>query len=130
MVVVRTGSRLCPVKILLRYMARAGILCVDPRFIFHPIVKTKHGKKLRESGALSYTRFCECFKEKLESLGIPAGCYGLHSLQAGGATVAANGGIPDRLFKRHGHWKSDSAKDSYVEDSLGSRLSVSSSLDL
>ena len=49
---------------------------------------------------------------------------GTHSLRSGGATVAANAGIPDRLFKRHGRWSSDSAKDGYVKDSLFSRLSV------
>lgn len=128
-VVARAASKLCPVSMLQNYMARAGILNEDPHFIFRPI-KSKHGEKLRESGSLSYTRLRECFKEKLESLGFPAGSCGLHSLRAGGATAAANGGIPDRLFKRHGRWKSDSAKDGYVEDSLESRLSVSSSLGL
>ena len=129
-VVARTSSKLCPVNILQRYMAYAGIQTGDTRFIFQPIVKLKHGEKLRESGSLSYTRLQECFKGKLESLGFPAECYGLHSLRAGGATAAANGGVPDRLFKRHGRWKSDSAKDGYVEDSLHARLSVSSNLGL
>ena len=129
-VVARTSSKLCPVNILQRYMAYAGIQTGDTRFIFRPIVKLKHGEKLRESGSLSYTRLRECFKGKLESLGFPAECYGLHSLRAGGATAAANGGVPDRLFKRHGRWKSDSAKDGYVEDSLHARLSVSSNLGL
>ena len=35
----------------------------------------------------------------------------MHSLRAGGATAAANAGVPDRLFKRHGRWKSESAKE-------------------
>ena len=26
-------------------------------------------------------------------------------------------GAPDRLFKRHGRWASESAKDGYVQDS-------------
>ena len=77
-------------------------------FHFYIIVKSKCREKLRESGSLSYARL---FKEKLESLGFPAESYGLHSLRAGGATAVANRGIPDRLFKRHGRWKSDSAKD-------------------
>ena len=33
--------------------------------------------------------------------------FGLQSLRAGSATAAANNGVPDRLFKRHGYWKSD-----------------------
>ena len=73
-VVARTCSKLCPVSILQKYMAFAGIHSEDPCFIFRPIVKSKHGEKLRESGSLSYTRLRECFKGKLESLGFPADC--------------------------------------------------------
>ena len=28
----------------------------------------------------------------------------------GGASTAANAGVPDRLFKKHGRWKSENAK--------------------
>lgn len=41
--------------------------------------------------------------------------YGLHSLRADGATVCANSGIPDRLFKRHGRCASETAKDGYIK---------------
>ena len=53
-----------------------------------------------------------------------------HSLRGGGATAAANAGVPDRLFKRHCRWASESAKDGYVQDSLSSRLSVSKPLGI
>ena len=56
--------------------------------------------------------------------------YGLHSLRSGGASAVANAGISDRLFKRHGRWKSDRAKDGYVKDNIISLLSVSRSLGL
>ena len=55
---------------------------------------------------------------------------GTHSLRSGGATAAANAGIPDRLFKRHSRWSSESAKDGNVKDSLSSRLSVTQALGL
>ena len=71
--VARAASKLCSVSIQQNYVASAGILNEDQCFIFRPIVKSKHRQKLRESGSLSNTRFCECFKEKLESLGFPAG---------------------------------------------------------
>ena len=51
--------------------------------------------------------------------------YGLHGLRAGGASAAANHGVPDRLFKRHGRWRSENAKDGYVRDELNERLKVS-----
>ena len=38
--------------------------------------------------------------------------------------------IPQRLLKMHGRWKSDSAKDMYVEESLESRLQVTKCLGL
>ena len=56
--------------------------------------------------------------------------FGLHSLRAGGATPAANAGVPDRLFKRHRRWRSDNAKDGYIDDSAERRLSVSKSIGL
>ena len=65
---------------------------------------------------------------KIAQMGWDPKLYGMHSLRAGGATAAANAGVPDRLFKRHGRWKSESAKDGYVKDSLESRLTVSKSL--
>jgi hypothetical protein len=66
----------------------------------------------------------EAFKDIVPDIS----AIGTHSLRSGGATAAANAGIPDRLFKRHGRWSSDSAKDGYVKDSLFSRLSVSKAL--
>ena len=36
-------------------------------------------------------------------------------------TPATNAGLPDRLFKRHGRWASEVAKNGNVQDSLSSR---------
>jgi len=46
----------------------------------------------------------------------------------GGATAAAVARVPDRAFKRHGCWKSENAKDGYIEDSLEQQLSVTQNL--
>jgi len=54
---------------------------------------------------------------------------GLHSLRYGGITGAvrnSRNSIPERL----GSWKSDSAKDMYVEESLENRLRVTKYLGL
>ena len=50
--------------------------------------------------------------------------------RGGGASAAANSGVPDRVFQRHARWKSASAKDGYVTDSTDVKLSVSRSLGL
>ena len=42
--------------------------------------------------------------------------YGNHSFRSGGATTAANSGVDERVFQRHGRWKSVSAKDGYVKE--------------
>ena len=36
---------------------------------------------------------------------------GTHSMIAGGATLAANAGVPERQLQRHGRWKSTTAKE-------------------
>uniref|UniRef100_K1QMW3 Integrase/recombinase xerD-like protein n=1 Tax=Magallana gigas TaxID=29159 RepID=K1QMW3_MAGGI len=55
---------------------------------------------------------------------------GIHSLRSGGATVAASSNVDDRCLKRHGRWKTDSAKDGYIVDSIEKRMLVSKSLNL
>ena len=73
----------------------------------------------------------ELVLEKLSALGLDTKQFGLHSLRSGGgASAAANAGVPDRMFKRHGRWRSENAKDGYVKDSLEERLSVSQRLGL
>ena len=66
-------------------------------------------------------------KEKIQEIGLDAQKYGLHSLWAGGVT---NGGVPNRKSKSHSHWKSETAKDGYVKDSVDKRLLVSKSLGI
>ena len=39
-----------------------------------------------------------------------------------GASAAAAVGVPDRLFKKHGRWRSDTAKDGYVKESLDNMM--------
>ena len=48
----------------------------------------------------------------------------LHSLRSGGAPAAANAGVPDRYFKHHRRWRSESAKDGYIQDKIKERQSV------
>ena len=52
------------------------------------------------------------------------------SLRSGGATAAANAGVNDRCWKRHGRWKSAASKDGYAADSLERRLDFSKSLGM
>ena len=51
-------------------------------------------------------------------------------MRSGGASAAANLGVKGRLFKKHGRWKSDKGKGSYVDEDIESKLSVSRNLVL
>ena len=79
---------------------------------------------------MSYSQVRELVLSQFKEIQLDVRKYGLHSLRAGGATAAANRGVPNKLFKRHGRWKSETTKDRYVQDSMSSRLSVSRSLGL
>ena len=129
-IIARTGNLTCPVAMIESYLSKTGTRLKDQRFLFRPICRTHKMEKLRDSGSISYTCLRELFKKKLKDLGYNSDEFGLHSLRAGGATAAANRGVPDRLFKRHGRWKSDAAKDGYVEDSLDHRLEVTKQIGL
>ena len=84
---------------------------------------------LRSTG-IAYIRGRKVVLDAFSQLGFPSRLFGLHSRRSGGATAAANAGINDRLFKRHGRLRSDKAKDGYVKDNLDLLLSVSKSLEL
>ena len=80
---------------------------------------------LTNTGHISYTRARELLLEALESVGLNKKLFGLHSLRSGGFTAAAAAGVQGRLFKKHGRWKSEKAKDGYIKENLIQRLSVS-----
>ena len=72
----------------------------------------------------------ELLLEKISQLGMDPQLFGMHKIRAGGAMAVAYAGVPDRLFKRHGRWRSESAKDSYVNNSVEKWLSVSRNLGI
>lgn len=130
-VIAKTYSKLCPVCNLERYIVLAGLISGTDQYIFRSITKTSSGHTLRDDNKpLSYTRMRELFLQVFTPFVPDISKYGLHSLRAGGATSAANLTVSDRIFKRHGRWKSENAKDGYVKDSLEERLLVSRNLGI
>ena len=121
----------CPVKLLKTYLAHFSIPSSSRDLIFRPISRGKNSFKLvSQDRPISYTTIREAFREDLRSVGVDPSSFGFHSLRSGGATSTANNGVSDRVFQRHGRWKSVQAKDTYVDDDLDQRLSVSKSLGL
>lgn len=126
----QTNTDLCPLINLKLYLSKANIDDHSQDFIFRQVsfCKSSSTYKLRNSGPLSYTRAREILLDKLESIGLDKSRFGLHSLRSGGATFAANMGVVDRIFKKHGRWASENAKDGYVRENVKEKLSVSQNL--
>ena len=132
-VVISEGSTsACPYKMLKRYLLLADASTDNDFYLFRPINTSKGISKLiQQNRKLSYTRAREVVISRFKE--VSGGFFiniGLHSLRSGGATAAANSSVNERCWKRHGRWKSESAKDGYVSDSLTKRLEVTTTLGL
>ena len=130
-VIAQSGGRVCPVSLLKTYLSKLDIDPLSSEFIFRPLVKTKSSYKLvQKDKPISYTTFRDQLAKSLQNVVPDPSVYGTHSFRSGGASRAANSGVSDRVFQRHGRWKSVAAKDGYVKDDISSRLQVSKSLGL
>lgn len=130
-VISKTGNVTCPVDMLKRYLSLANIPSDSSEHIFRPLTfcKSTNTYKLRK-GTLSYTAAREILLNTLKDFGLDAKQFGLHSLRSGGATAAASANVEDRLFKKHGRWKTDKAKDGYVKENINQRLIVTKNLGI
>ena len=121
--ICKGNSEVCPVVNLKRYLELGKVK--KKQYIFRGITKSKYSERLRKKNCpLSYTRAREIILQTCESIGLNKKQFGTHSLRSGGASMAANAGVPDRLFKRHGRWLTDRAKDMYVQDNVEELLTV------
>ena len=125
--VSRTKSTSCPVALLERFLREGRHTEDQPLFCK---IGHRGTSQFLRSAAMTYSRARELVLQCLEGIGLDSRNYGLHSLRSGGASAAANAGVPDRLFKRHGGWRSEAAKDGYLKESLSDLLQVSRSIGL
>ena len=130
----KTDTEYCPLAMLLRYMTAARIDFTDTLPLFRSLTFLKNSRtySLRRT-ELSYSRCREIFNEALKAIGYDVKDYGLHSLRSGGITSVVHNSdntVPERLLKLHGRWKTDTAKDMYVQESVHKRLEVTSFLGL
>ena len=127
---VGTHDDTCPVKILRRCITeieRSPVQGGD--FVFRSLCKCKSGHNLVSvNKPVSYSAIRDYFKISFKDIVPDISLFGTHSLRAGGAAAAANAGVEDRLFQRHGRWKSASAMNGYVDDCLDARRKVSKML--
>ena len=84
----KTSSNLCPVKILHNYLSLGKIKNDSDKYIFRNLQKNKSGFTLRkENKPMTYIRFREMFIESFKSLVPNIKMFGLHSLRSGGASM-------------------------------------------
>ena len=130
-VISELSTSACPVSLLKRYLDK---FCTPPNSrdpIFKPISKGKGFCKLvSPDKPINCSCIRDGFRRDLKNIGVDPSKFGLHSLRSGGATSVANNGINDRIFQRHGRWKSAEAKNIDVDDSIEQRLTVSKRLGL
>jgi len=132
-VIAKTGLSTCPVYHLSKYVELAGLKADSDEFLFRQMTFCKSESRylLKQGPPISYSRAREILLEKLSALGLDASTFGLHSMRRGGATSVANSGqVNDRVFKKHGRWKSDSSKDGYIVENDEQRKSVSLNLGI
>lgn len=129
--IAKGSTSACPYAMLRNYLACSGLDTSSDKYLFQPACRS--GSKcflLDKDKKLSYTRARECMMQKLK-LVAPNLRLGTHSLRASGATTAANSeGVSDRCLKRHGRWRSEAAKDGYIEDSVDKKLFITKQLKL
>ena len=123
--IARSSTPPCPVAILEKFLLVGNHSKASP--LFRRVQNTKRGVCLRKE-LMSYSRANELIKKELLKEGFDPAKFGIHSLRSGGASAAAALGVPDRLFQRHGGWRSEKARNNYVKESLSSLLLVSKSI--
>ena len=107
-------------------MGHAGLADGD-RPLFSA-VSVHEGQEVYGSTPISYQSLRKGVLEVFEEVGLPAQKFGLHSLRAGGATLAANSGVSDRLWMEHGGWRSFRSAVGYVKTSSEVKASVTKAM--
>ena len=119
-----------PYNFVKRYMKLAKI-DKSNGYIFRGVCKRGKSFLLREKEVhISYTTARENVLDALNKTGLNSKKLGLHSPRTGGATAAANLGVSDRLFQKHGRWKSERVKNRYVHENIPVLLQVTKNLGL
>ena len=128
----RSSTSLCALTWLARYLVAAGISNNSNDYIFRALVYNKEDQvwKLRSSNRpLSHSTLSDMFRNRIAAAGFDHTSFSLHSLRAGGVTLAAEQGVDEKLYKSHGRWASDVVR-AYVTETEQNKLSVTTDMDL
>ena len=123
--VARCSTPPCQVGIVEKFLRVANHS--HGSLLFQRVLNTKRGVSLPKE-PMSYNRAKELVKKELCKEGLNPSKFGLHSLRSGGASAAAALGVPDRIFQRHGGWRSEKAQNNYIKETLDSLVLVTKSI--
>jgi integrase len=126
--VAASFNKLCPITLLLRFLASAGIGPKESN-LFQQLKFLPKSNSYQPTGKpLSYNLARKIVISCVSQAGEDPKNYGTHSLRSGGATAAAAAGINERVLQGHGRWKCPSSKDGYVEEAMENLLLPSRSI--
>lgn len=130
--VVKGISVACPLRNLSNYLRLIGLFDKpkSQSFLFRQLNRVSSKIFTAKNVPMSYASARNDLHFFLLRAGLNPMIYGWHSFRSGGASTAAANNVPDRLFKRHGRWRSETAKDCYVKESSFHLEAVSRSLNL
>ena len=131
-VVIAAGASTCPVRLMRRYIALAGVQGREPLFrtIWRRKIQLEGVLGLGDS-ALGSKAFHRYFRDALVEVGVSqkeVHAYSGHSLRRGGSTAGAQARVPGHWRQHQGRWKSMESADLYVgavaQDALQLTLSL------
>jgi integrase len=127
--VAKIDGDYCPYSLLKSYFETVDFDKKSEVLMFRRVIIKGDKKCLHPADLpLKYINVLDTSRRALEKIGLDSKKYGTHSLRAGGSTSAANSGLEDRLFQRHGRWKTVGSKNAYIKDNVDRLLSVTKNL--
>ncbi len=118
------NSHACPVTLVRRLLERARLAGHRPLFS----KLTAAGDAYADTKPIPYATLRTLFLEKFEAIGLDTSKFGTHSCRAGGATLAANNGVADKLWMEHGGWRSARVAQGYVKTAHSLKASVTQAM--
>ena len=124
--VTALDSYACPVQLTSILINHAEL--VDGNRPLFSAVSVQDGREVYGSTPISYQSLRKGMLEVFREVGLPKEKFGTHSMRSGGATLAADSGVPDRLWMEHGGWKSFRSAVGYVKTSSEAKASVTKAM--
>ena len=122
------GTKYCPVINTAIYIHTLKLKEGD--YLICKLAKSKAGHNPIGKHQMSGSHMRKVFQQHISTYLPHTTNITPHSLRAGGASAAAENGVPDRQISKHGRWKSENARNGYILDTVQNRLEISKKLGL